>query len=106
MSFRPAIPLEALWPGEMLGIELGGVKVLLVNIDGSVRAYENRCAHQAVELSRGRLEGRLLTCWAHQWCYDASTGRGMNPRGVSLRSFPVKVEDGHISVDVNDARDS
>jgi toluene monooxygenase system ferredoxin subunit len=34
-----------------------------------------------------------LTCSAHLWQFDVNTGEGVNPTGVSLKSYPVKVED-------------
>ena len=101
MSFRVALALDALWPGEMTGVRLGLTRVLLVNVGGELFAYEDRCAHQGVELSRGRLEGTTLTCSAHQWQYDVTCGETLNPRGVRLRRFPVKVEGDRILVDVD-----
>lgn len=100
MALRPAARLDSLWSGEMMGIVMDGVKVLLVNLDGRVCAYEDRCAHQRVPLSQGRLCGRVLTCAAHEWQYDACTGHGLNPQGVALRRFPVCIEGGDILLDV------
>ena len=103
MSFRAVLEVDDLWPGEMKGVIVGRVKVLIVNLDGRLFAYEDRCAHQGVALSDGKLEGGTLTCSAHQWRYDLSRGIGVNPTCAALRAFPVKVEAGHIQVDVDDA---
>jgi len=102
LSYRRAAALDALWPGEMLGVEIGGVKVLLVNVGGSVHAYEDRCAHQAAPLSKGRLQGNVLTCSVHHWCYDVQSGKGINPASARLRRFPVRIEEQQILVDVSD----
>ncbi len=101
MALVKAARLEGLWSGEMLGVAVGGVRVLLVNIDGAVSAFEDRCAHQRLPLRDGRLKGRVLTCSAHEWEYDACTGQGLNPKCVQLRRFPVLVRDGDILVDVD-----
>ncbi len=93
---------DSLWPGEMRGIVLDGVKVLLVNVEGTIHAYEDRCGHRAVELSLGRLERNEIICFAHEWRYDACTGRGLNPPDVQLRRFTVTVESGQIYVDTGD----
>ncbi|MBA2284489.1 MAG: Rieske 2Fe-2S domain-containing protein [Ktedonobacteraceae bacterium] len=45
------MPLDDLWIGEMLGVEAGGVKVLLINVEGAVQAYLDRCPHRASPLS-------------------------------------------------------
>jgi toluene monooxygenase system ferredoxin subunit len=106
VTFRRATTLEQLWPGEMLGVEVDGIKVVLINFEGTVHAFENRCAHQAALLSRGRLDGNVLTCSAHHWCYDVQSGAGINPQGVRLRRFATRVEGQNVLVDVNDERSS
>lgn len=40
------INLDDLWEGDMTAVAVDGEAVLLVNIDGTVRAYSNRCPHQ------------------------------------------------------------
>jgi toluene monooxygenase system ferredoxin subunit len=104
MSFQRVARRGDLWVGEMRGVVVGGVKVLLVSLDDGVRAYEDRCAHKGVELSAGRLSGTQLVCGAHGWEYDVATGRGVNPIAACLRSFPVAVEGDDILVDVATAR--
>ena len=101
MSYQPVAPVDSLWPGEMLGAVVGSAKVLLVNLDGTIHAYENRCAHRGALLSSGRLSGHILTCSAHEWCYDACTGRGVNPATARLRRFPIQIDNGFIFVDVS-----
>ena len=102
MSFHRAASLDDLWSGELRGVVVSGRKVLLIRFDDVVHAFEDRCAHQAVELSKGRLDGPVLTCSAHEWQYDARSGEGLNPRGVQLRRYPVRLEDGWVLVDVAD----
>jgi toluene monooxygenase system ferredoxin subunit len=89
---------DDLWQGEMLGVEIDGVPVLLVNVDGEIRAYRDRCPHQGVRLSAGRLHGTTLTCSAHQWTYDLREGRGINPCNAALDPMPVRVADGRVWV--------
>jgi toluene monooxygenase system ferredoxin subunit len=101
MSFRRVVSAEELWEGEMVGVVLDGVKVLLLNVEGAVYAYEDRCAHKGVPLSTGGLEGRTLRCAVHGWEYDACSGRGLNPCGVRLRPLAVQVEHGEIRVDID-----
>jgi toluene monooxygenase system ferredoxin subunit len=90
-----------LWSGEMRGIELHGRKILLVNVDGTVNAFPDRCLHQAMPLSAGKLVGCVLTCAAHEWEYDARTGAGINPQGVALRRYPLQIRDGAIWIDID-----
>jgi len=100
VTFRAALRAEDLWIGEMTGVKLDGRPVLLVNVEGTVCAYEDRCLHRAQPLSQGKLAGNRLVCAAHEWTYDAATGCGINPDGVALRRYPVRVIAGQIEVDV------
>ena len=100
-QWHPTVHEDDLWIGQMVGVQVEGRPVLLVNVDGTVRAYEDRCCHKAVPLSLGRLERRRVICWAHAWEYDACTGAGVNPEGVALRRYDVRVDGGVIQVNVD-----
>ena len=102
MSFRRVADVASLWPGEMKGILVDSIKVLLFNLDGTVHAYEDSCPHRGVALSCGSLDraSGTLTCAMHLWQYDARTGRGVTPRGVALRRLPMKVEGDGIWIEV------
>lgn len=100
MTFKPALREADLWIGEMAGVKIDGRPVLLVNVEGTVCAYEDRCPHRAWPLSLGKLAGDRLVCAAHAWEYDACTGRGLNPDGVALRRYDVEVVAGEILVDL------
>jgi toluene monooxygenase system ferredoxin subunit len=99
MAFTRAGRLEDVWPGEMRPVEVNGRRLLLVNVGGQLAAFTDRCAHLGVPLSQGRLDGRVLTCSAHRWQYDAGTGQGVNPATACMASWPVRVENGNILVD-------
>jgi toluene monooxygenase system ferredoxin subunit len=100
VTFRPVLRAEDLWIGEMAGVNVDGRPVLLVNVEGTVRAYEDRCLHRAMPLSPGKLAGNRLVCAAHEWTYDAATGCGINPDGVALRRYDVRLVAGQIEVDI------
>ncbi len=104
MAFTRAARLEELWIGEKLGVVVDGLRVLLVRLDEGVFAYEDRCMHQGVAMSEGKLVGRTLVCSAHAWEYDACSGRSINPRGAMLRALPVEIRDGEVLVDVEGRR--
>jgi len=92
--------LDDVWTGEKVGLVVGGRPILLVNVDGVVCAYEDRCRHKGVRLSEGRLEGSVITCAAHGWQYDARTGRGINPEAVVLPRYEVTIAGDDILVDL------
>src|SRR5260370_17124814 len=84
MQWYEIMPFDDLWIGEMLGVEVGGVKVLLINVEDEVQAYLDRCPHRASALSEGNFESLTLTCAPHLWQFTALTGRGVNPEGSKL----------------------
>ena len=100
MRWYEVMPFDDLWIGEMLGVEVAGVKVLLLNVEDEVRAYLDRCPHRASALSEGNLDGLTLTCATHLWEFNAVTGMGINPESSRLIGFPVRIEDGMIYVEI------
>jgi toluene monooxygenase system ferredoxin subunit len=100
MAFHKIATLDELWSGEMMALQCGGQPVLLINIDGTIRAYADVCPHLGSRLSEGSLSGNVLVCSTHHWEFDAHTGQGVNPRTACLQPFAVQVENGDIFVDV------
>lgn len=99
--WQQAMHLDDLWEGEMEGVEVEGCKVLLVNVDGDVRAYRNQCPHQAWALSEGDFDGETITCARHMWEFDARSGKGVNPESCQLTTYPCQLaDDGTILVDL------
>lgn len=76
-------------------------RVVVVRIDGEVRAYRNRCLHQDAPLAGGWVRRGVLTCPLHFWRYDASTGELRNGVGC-LDRFEVEQHDGRAWVIVPD----
>ncbi|GAB6986529.1 Rieske 2Fe-2S domain-containing protein [Nocardioides pyridinolyticus] len=102
MQWQETIHIDDLWEGEMAPVEVDGTRVLLVNVDGVVKAYQNRCPHQAWALDEGDFDGETLTCVRHMWSFDAASGKGVNPDDTCLNGYPCEVgEDGMIRVDVS-----
>ena len=100
--WRYAGSLDDIWAGEMRAVHLGAVDVLLCNVDGMLVAYQDRCPHLANPLSAGVLSDGVLTCAAHEWEFDARTGRGVNPASACLRRYPVKLDGTEIFVGVGE----
>jgi toluene monooxygenase system ferredoxin subunit len=43
-----------------------------------------------------------LTCGAHEWQFDARTGRGVNPASACLHRYPVRLDGEQIFVDLRE----
>ncbi|MBV6755015.1 Rieske (2Fe-2S) protein [Rhodococcus opacus] len=92
-QWHKVLHLDDLWEGEMESVEVDGKPVLLINHDGDVLAYQNRCPHQEWPLNDGDLEDKKLTCAQHLWEFDVTTGKGINPSTCSLVTYQCKVDD-------------
>ena len=99
MAFRKIAAVDEIWSGEMIGLAVEGVRVLLINLEGTLRAYTDVCPHLGTPLSLGALKAGVLSCATHQWQFDARTGCGVNPRSACLEQLPLKIQDGDILLD-------
>src|ERR1700743_2864255 len=98
--WRYAGTLDDLWEGEVRAVNLGGVDLVLCNVDGELFAYEDRCPHLANPLSHGVLNHDTLRCAAHEWEFDARTGQGVNRQAAHLKPFPVRLDDDRIFIQI------
>ncbi|MGD9526913.1 Rieske 2Fe-2S domain-containing protein [Pseudonocardia sp.] len=98
-TWHPAGPADDVWEGEMAFRRLAdGTAVLLVNLDGTVRAFHGLCPHQQTSLEEADLDEGVITCTAHLWEFDARTGEGVNPTSACLPEYPTEVRDGRLYV--------
>lgn len=101
-KFHRVCSEDDLWAGEMASYEVAGVEILLVHTyAGEIKALQGKCPHQQVSLVEGELEGDVLTCRAHHWCFNVATAKSINPDDAELAIYPVKVEDGGIFVSID-----
>ncbi len=66
--------------------------------DGDPRAVDNRCPHMGFPLSRGSCADGILTCHWHHARFDLTSGGTFDPFADDVRTYPVIVRDGHVSL--------
>jgi toluene monooxygenase system ferredoxin subunit len=88
--FERICTTDDVWEGELIPFEIGLRKIIVVHVDDKFLAYDARCPHQQHPLSDGTLEGNVLTCSAHRWQFDVTTGEGVNPKGCRLQPYTIK----------------
>lgn len=77
--------------------------VLVVNVDGKLRAMQGICSHEYFELDKGFLTRDSLTCALHLSRFDLESGEALDPPAeMPLALYPVIVEDGRIFIEVPD----
>ena len=69
--------------------------------EGDFYATAGQCTHENVHLCDGLVMGHLIECPKHNGQFDYRTGEAKRaPVCVNLRTYPVKVEDGRVFIDV------
>ena len=98
-EFVEVAQLEQIAPGSSKLVYVGEKSIALFNVDGMIYAIDDSCLHQGSSLAQGKLNGKILTCRAHGWKYDVTTGSlTLNPES-RVASYAVKIVDGKIMVD-------
>jgi p-cumate 2,3-dioxygenase ferredoxin subunit len=79
-----------------------GSHVALYRVDGAIYATADMCTHGEASLSEeGILTGKIVECTFHFGTFDVTTGEptGM-PCEVALKTYPVKVIDEQVCIEV------
>ncbi len=74
--------------GQQLGIDVGGVPVVVRNDSGTLRAFRNVCAHRHSLVARPGFTCRpTLQCQYHGWEYDSEGKLSKLPDGPSFKGW-------------------
>jgi 3-phenylpropionate/trans-cinnamate dioxygenase ferredoxin subunit len=95
--------VDELPPGSTRLVEADGRKIGVFNADGEFYAIEDRCSHDDGPLAEGPFDPELLTveCPRHGSLFDLASGRPKTlPAYLPVDTFPVRVEDGVIKLEV------
>lgn len=113
-EFTEVAKTDELESGMMKSVMAGGREILLARVGDRYYAANGRCPHMKGELSKGRLEGTVVTCPRHGSQFDISSGQvvrwlkggivgkmaGAIKRPSNLTVYRVKVEGDRIRVEV------
>lgn len=88
-------------PGSMKGFKAGEARILVSNTGGKFSGIADRCSHRGCSLSKGRLEGEVVTCPCHGSKFNVTTGAFVKgPAEVPQPVYPVIVEGDGLWVEV------
>jgi nitrite reductase/ring-hydroxylating ferredoxin subunit len=111
---RSVCAIEDLPPGTMKLVPVGKFGVGVYNIEGSVFAIVNYCAHEGAPLCAGYVGGtnefapdapgqlrqvrlgRVVRCPWHQWEFDITTGQSVADPRKRIRTYEVEIADGEV----------
>jgi nitrite reductase/ring-hydroxylating ferredoxin subunit len=108
MVFIKVVTTDEIRPGEMKAFNIEGKDILLAGYEGSYYAIDNKCTHMGGDLSKGRLEGKIIICPRHKSRFDITTGRCIaGPKIGFLKlktkdeaAYKVRLEGSNIEVEV------
>jgi nitrite reductase/ring-hydroxylating ferredoxin subunit len=82
-------------------VEVGGERIALFWIKGTVYALADTCIHEQRQLSKGAVLFGKVVCPGHQWKFDPETGEADGQEGCQP-TYPVLVrEDGVVAIGVD-----
>lgn len=112
-AFADVLGAEELADGAMTEVEVGGEAILLARAGDRYFATQARCPHLRGRLTRGTLEGTVVTCPRHGSQFDVTDGsviRWTDWSGVAqaaaeafrhprpLVTYEVRIEGGRVMV--------
>jgi 3-phenylpropionate/trans-cinnamate dioxygenase ferredoxin component len=115
MNFVEMTTVDELEDGNMKMVEIDNHEYMLARIGDKYYCTDNRCPHMGGNLSRGALEGTVVTCPRHHSQFELTDGHNIrwtdwtgiklaaakllkSPR--PLKMYEVKVEDEKILVQI------
>ena len=76
-----------------------GQTFAIYRVDDKVYASEGLCTHEHVHLCDGLVMDHVIECPKHNGRFDIRDGRPLGaPVCVKLKTFPAKVEDGKVLI--------
>ncbi|MEE8169092.1 MAG: Rieske (2Fe-2S) protein [Phycisphaerae bacterium] len=92
-------------PGRQRFVSVGGVELAVFHLAGGrgFVAVANSCPHAGGNLSAGVVEDAVVTCPWHQWRFDLHSGACVENEQVRVLRFPLRIEDGWVTVNLEDA---
>lgn len=89
-------------PGEAVRVDVEP-PIAVFNVAGEFFATQDTCTHEQSSLADGYIDGDVVECSFHFAKFSIRTGAVLAlPANVALKTYPVKVENGQIYVELPD----
>ena len=91
---------------KMLAVKIQDKDLLICNVDGKFYALDRKCTHMGGDLSKGTLEGNVVTCPRHHTKFDVTTGKVIShpkmplihPKAKDEKTYPIIIQNGNIMI--------
>ena len=83
-------------------VRAGRREIAIFNLGSRFLAVENRCPHRGGPLADGIVSGTTIVCPLHAWKFSLESGAGVSAtsQGSCVGTFPSRVEDGIVSLEL------
>ena len=102
MSWTWVCEIDDVEEEDVIGVSVDGQDIAVYrDEDGGFHASEGHCTHERMLLCEGLVMDGIIECPKHNGRFRITDGKAMGaPVTVDLRTYPVKVEDGEVHVDL------
>ena len=87
--------------GELAAFDVGGARIAVANVRGTLHAFGDTCTHLQCSLAEGDLDGIVVTCACHGSQFDVTTGEVLRgPAQRPVRSYAARVENDALRIEI------
>lgn len=106
--------IDELGDGESKIVDVDGFEIGIFRVGDHYAAWRNVCPHAGAPVCRGTIEGtmlpsrvyeyvfdeqrKVLRCPWHGWEFDLASGQHLADESVTLKGYPVEVDDDGVHV--------
>lgn len=116
MAWIEVTEAENVQPKKPYISQVNGREIGLMRDGDDIYAFLNFCPHAGAPICEGHITGRVvrdaegnvsyddsartIRCPWHRWEFDCKTGQAVTPIRQRLKTYPVRVEAGKVSIEV------
>lgn len=95
---------DAIDDEDVVRFDHAGKTYAVYRYDDKVYATDGLCTHEKIHLADGLVMEHVIECPKHNGRFDIRDGRALGaPVCVHLRTWPVRVQDGQVQIDISEA---
>jgi len=99
--------IDEIDPEEPLIVSVGDTVIAVYSVEAEIFATSGICGHEAECLEGGYVEDGTVECPYHSAVFNIKTGEPIEgPSADPIQTYPVKLDDGAISVDLADRKEA
>jgi nitrite reductase/ring-hydroxylating ferredoxin subunit len=100
-EFVKVTDVAAVAVGDLAAFDVGGARVAVANVRGTLHAFGDTCTHLQCSLAEGDLDGTVVTCACHGSQFDVTTGEVLRgPAQKPVQSYAARVENEALEIEI------